>query len=136
MIDKQAIYDKIVNGLRAQEYKIALEGGCCAYLTNDGLRCGIGQLMQEGEKLTEGLGIHKLWRGQLASRFFARLGCRSIEDAYFLENCQYDLHDVLSRNYPSPLYNDKPWEERKAAMEGLFEDFAESCGLIYTPPSA
>ena len=41
---KTDILRKMYHGLAAQGWKEARQGGNCAYLTSDNLRCGVGQL--------------------------------------------------------------------------------------------
>ncbi len=49
MISKQITFDSIVNGLRKQNARCVSKSGHCLFRNEEGLRCAVGQLIEENE---------------------------------------------------------------------------------------
>lgn len=109
MLTTRQIFDKAKSHLLTQRAKAVNEDGECAYLTNNGLQCAVGCLIERREyrKEMEGLTFDELDQVRMAFKNFD-LGNR---EHYALLGRLQHIHD---------LYQVDVWEDKLNKLENDF----------------
>lgn len=124
MLTKQEIFDKVVAHLRQQKVP-AMDGGHCAYRSEDGKQCAIGCLIADSEYHTwmEGLDVASLLKdsrcpGDLQERLGVKDNLDRHSDLFIFLSRLQAVHDSYSQLVS--------WEE-------MLQETAEMFGLHLSP---
>lgn len=126
-MNKQQVFDKVLNGLRKQGCISVNDAGVCMYRGAGGMKCGIGMLISD-EHYYEGLEEE----GVIEPRVVEALSLSGViaeeEDMALLNKLQCKLHD----HYSTELQRDDNIEEYPAWLEQQAKDLAATFDLDYS----
>tara|TARA_R100001377_G_C3180087_1_gene106287 strand:+ start:453 stop:845 length:393 start_codon:yes stop_codon:yes gene_type:complete len=126
-MNRQQVFDKVLNGLREQGSISVNEGGMCMYRGVNGMKCGIGMLIAD-EHYHEGLEESSVEHTGVIAALKHSLGYLNEGSVGFLAKVQARLHD----NYSNEQQRDDDIEEYPAWLEHQAKDLASTFDLNYS----
>lgn len=130
-MNKQQVFDKVLNGLRKQGCISVNDAGVCMYRGVDGMKCGIGMLITD-EHYHKGLEEEGVIAPCVVEALSLSGAIMEDLDVNMLVAIQCRLHD----HYSTELQREGNVEEYPAWLEQQAKDLAATFDLNYSEVSA